>query len=384
MPANNLAVLVPTLISTIQETARNQGFLFNLVTRDQRLDAAAKGQTIDFPALPDVAAVDVTPGPTVPDTAGFTGTKTSLTLSQQKAGRFNLDAEDERGLAELGPNYRFEALNLAVASVIDAACGHLQTVMEQGAGGAFGTPGTDPFASNPNILADIQKDLADDKSPDAGRLGVLSTLDYASASKLTQFQRLNEAPRGTDFAAGRLGMLSAFNIGYDQQVGVSHATTAAGGYLVNFGAGYAAGTTSIEVDTGTGSFAPGDVITIAGNVLPGTATLAQMVVRSFTGTTLVLTRGLRSAVADNAGITRIATHTASYLGHQSATYFTFRPSATLTGGDAATVDTVVRDPVTGLAMRLAYYPGYHRGIWEVSAVYGAVVRRPQWLRKLIR
>jgi hypothetical protein len=382
MPANNLALLIPTVISTIQETARNTGFILNGVARDQRTDAASQGQTVTYPELPDIAAVNVVPGVTPPDAAGATAVAKTLTLTNHKAGQFKLTGEDERGMASLGQNYRSEQINLAVQAVVDAIAAEAFNLMVLGAGQAFGTPSTDPFATTPNILVDAWKSLADGKAPDSGRIGILSTNHYASAAKLTQFQKLSEAPRGTDFAAGRLGMLSNFNVGYDQLAGSTQTTVAAGGYLVNQ-VGLVAGAKDITVDTGTGGFAAGDVITIAGSFIPGTATLAQYVVKSATATIVTLNMGLWTAVADNAAIVRIATHVRSVLAHPMATYLSVRPSAQPSGGDAAAMEQIIRDPVTGLTMRLAYYKEYHQGVWEVSAVYGGIVRRPSWVRTLI-
>lgn len=384
MAANVLSVLIPTLISTIQETARNTGFILNGTSRDQRADAASQGQSVTYPELPDIAAVNVVPGVTPPDAAGVTAVAKTMTLTEHKAGQFKVTGEDERGMASLGQNYRSEQINLAVQAVIDSIAGYAFGLMVDGAGGAFGTPATDPFATTPNILVDGWKSLADSKCPDSGRIGILSTNDYASASKLTQFQKLSEAPRGTDFAAGRLGMLSNFNVGYDQLAGTTQTTVAAGGYLVNNGAGYAVGAKDITVDTGTGGFVAGDVITIAGSFIPGTATLFQYVVKSATATIVTLNMGLLTAVADNASVVRIVTHQESILAHPMATYLSVRPSAQPSGGDAASMEQVIRDPVTGLMMRLAYYKEYHQGVWEVSAVYGGIVRRPSWVRKLIR
>lgn len=383
MVANNLALLIPTVISTIQETARNTGFILNGVSRDQRTDAASLGQSVTYPELPDIAAVDVVPGVTPPDAAGVTAIAKTLTLSKHKAGQFKLTGEDERGMASLGQNYRSEQINLAVQAVVDAIAAEAFNLMVLGAGQAFGTPSTDPFATTPNILVDAWKSLADGKAPDSGRIGILSTNHYASAAKLTQFQKLNEAPRGTDFAAGRLGMLSNFNVGYDQLAGSTQTTVAAGGYVVNNGPGYAVGAKDLTVTPGTGGFAAGDVITVAGSVIPGTATLAQYVVKSATATIITLNMGLWTAVANGAAVVRIATHVRSVLAHPMATYLSVRPSAQPSGGDAAAMEQIIRDPVTGLTMRLAYYKEYHQGVWEVSAVYGGIVRRPSWVRTLI-
>lgn len=383
MSANTLTTLIPVLIGSIQNVARNTGFLFNAASIDATAEGAAKGQSVKYSTLPDIAAGDVTPGVTVPDATGQTSTEKTLTLDQHKEGKFNLSAEDSAAIAERGAEFRSVNIDAAVASVIGAAADYLAEKMTLGAGNAYGAAGTDPFASNPNILVDAWQGMADDKAPDMDRFSVLSTAHYASAAKLAQFQKLAEAPRGTDFAVGRLGMLSNWMTGYDQAVGRLQTTTAGGGYQVNNASGYAAGAKEITVDTGSGGFAAGDVITIAGNVIPGTTTLAKMVVASATATVVTLTRGLLTAVADDASVVRIASHRSSILAHKAATVLAIRPSKEMPEGDLATVRQIVRDPVTGIALRLAYYPGYHMGNWAVSGVFGCVVRRPEWVKRVI-
>jgi len=383
MAANNLATLVPTLIGSIQRVARQTGFLFNAASIDATAEAGAIGQSISYSELPDLAVGDVTPGISVPDPDGVTSTAKTLTLSSHKYAAFKLTAEDNKGMAARGADFRNVQIDNAVATVLNSAESALGTIMEQGAGVALGAVGTDPFASNPNILIDAWQGMADDKAPDMDRIAVLSTAHYASAAKLTQFQKLNESPRGTDFASGRLGMLANWETGYSQASGILQTTTAAGSYLINNGAGHAAGVKTVTVDTGSGGFAAGDLVTIAGNVYAGTSTLVMMVVESATATTITFTRGLFAAVADNAAVVRIATHRSSILAHKSATVFAIRPSAELPEGDLATTSTIVRDPVTGIALRLAYYPGFHQGAWHVSAVFGGLVRRPSWVRRLI-
>lgn len=382
--ANNLAVLIPTLIGSIQYVVRSTGFMLNLVSVDASAEAAAKGQSVTYSDLPAISAGDVTPGPAITEASDQVAAARTLQLNNHKVGKFKLAAEDDRGMAARGPDYRSVNIDNAVAAVFGAIASDVASVMKNGAGLAHGTVGTDPFATTPNILVDAWQSMADDYAPDMDRFACLSTLDYASAAKLTQFQKLNEAPQGTNFAAGRLGMLANWFTGYDQAAGVLQTTTAAGGYLVNNGAGYAAGVKAVTVDTGTGGFAAGDVVTIAGNVIPGTATLAMMVVESATATVITFTRGLLSAVVDNAAVTRIATHRSSILAHKAATFYAVRPSAEMPEGDLATIRQIVRDPVSGVALRLAYYPGYHQGQWEVSAVFGGLVRRPEWVRRIIR
>jgi hypothetical protein len=376
--ANSLAVLVPFIVASLQDVLRGTGFGLNLSTVDAQATAAGKGQTINLPGTAAVAAYDITPAATVPALVDTTPVAPTMTLSQQKGGRFHLTGEDWQNLATQGPNFRGKMVEEAIVTVISAISSFAITQLNAGVGMAVGAQGTDPFASDANILVDAWRGLSDDFAPDMGRIAALSTQDYGTASKLTQFQKLNEAPRGTDFATGRLGMLANFNVGYDQAFGGNHTAGTGSGYLVNAAAGYAIGDTVITVDTGSGTLLAGDVVHF------GSDTANKYVVASLASTTLTLNRGLRVAVADNAAITKQATHRiAGLCVHPSASILAVRPSAETPDGDVATIVQIVTDPVTGISLRLAYYPGYHAGQWEVSAVYGMKVRRPNLARKLI-
>lgn len=387
---NNLTLLIAVLMGTIQDVARQSGFIFNLTSPPEGAigETAAKGQVVQYADVPIIAGGDVVESNTVPAATGITATGPTMTMDQHRYRFFKLTAEENLALGQMGPAFRSVAIQAAIAGLMEDASAYIGAKINAGAGLVHGTPGTDPFATTPNILVDAWQTMADDKAPDLGRFAALSTVDYGAASKLTQFQKLSEAPTDTKFAAARLAMLANWNTGYDQASGILQTTVAAGGYLVNNGAGYAAGVKSIVVDTGTGGFAAGDVVTVAGNFQVGTSTLAQMVVASWNAATFTVTftRGLLSAVADNASVVRVATHRSSLLAHRSSTVFALRPSAELPEGDLAkpgTVRTVI-DSVTGFGVRLAYYPQWFQGGWCVSVVYGGAVRRPEWIRRIIR
>lgn len=373
--ANSIALLIPALIGTIQDVARSSGGLINAVSFDATAEAAAIGQSVPLPELPDIVANDVTPSGSVPAAADTTATGPTLTLTKHKDAAFALTAEENRALGVRGAEFRSVQMTAAIAVLIDTVCADINSTLDVSAGLALGTAGTNPFASDPNILMDGWESLTNTKAPGFGRRAILHTNHYAAAGKLSEFRKFSEAQPGTSFARAELGMLANFQTGYDQNIG-SHTAGTGASYLVN--GALSAGATTIVVDTGTGTILAGDVVSFAGD------TANQYVVKTaLAGGQFVLNEGLKVAIADNAAITVRATHKVSHLVHPMAVAYAARPSAELPDGDLATMKQVVRDPVTGLAVRLAYYPGFHQGQWRASIVYGGVARRSRWIRKVI-
>jgi hypothetical protein len=371
---NTLTVLVPTIIAALQRVLRNQGALANLAVRDPSSDAAGLNQSITLPASAVQAAYDVEPGANPPALVGTTPTSVALTIEKYRGSRFSLTGEDWKAIAARGPDLRMMQIDEAISTLIDEVCAYMWGKYNVGAGYAVGTAGANPFASNPDILMDGWQVLSDAKCPNVGRIGCIGTSEWAAAGKLDQFQKTLEAPPGTSFANAAFGMLGNFAMTWDQQISRHTPVGTAANYLVNMVGGAAKGTKVLTVDGGTGTMLAGDVVAI-GNY--------KYVVVSLASTTLTLKAGLLEAVADDATITLSAAHRSNLLVHPDAMVLAIRPPAEAPDGDAATSAIVIRDPVTGIAMRLAHYKGYHAGQWELSLVYGAVVRRPELAVKLL-
>jgi len=369
---NTLTVLIPTIIAAMQRVLRNQGALANLAVRDPSSDAAGLNQSIDLPASAVQAAYDVEPGATPPSLVGTTPTKKTLTIEKYRGTRFSLTGEDWKAIANRGPDFRLMQVDECISTLIDEVCAYIWGKYDLQSGYAVGSAGSNPFASNPDILMDGWQTLSEAKCPNMGRIGCVGPSEWAAGGKLDQFQKTLEAPPGTSFANAAFGMLGNFAMTWDQQIS-RHATVGTAANYVLDGA-QAKGAKSILLKTGTGTLLAGDVVTI-GNF--------KYVVTSLTGFALVLNSGLLEAAADGATVTINAAHRSNLLVHPDAMVLAIRPPSEAPEGDAATAVAVIRDPVTGIALRLAHYKGYHAGQWELSLVYGAVVRRPELAVKLL-
>ena len=372
--ANDLNVLIPVIIGALQRVLRQTGFLLNGTSLDASNAVGAVGQVLQTPFTNVAATYDVTPGPVPPALVNSTPTMEPLVLTKYKGSRFHLTGEDWLGIANRGPEFRSRSMDECIASLIHEMATFQFNLMETNCARALGTQGVDPFVANPNLLVDGWQLLSDALAPELDRFGILSTSEYGSASKLSQFQKLNEAPIGTNFALASLGMLSNFKVGYDQAIGTHVAGTGAG-YLVNGAASI--GDTTVVIDTGAGTFLPGDVVHF------GAVTANKYVVKVGTGVLLTLYTGLVAAVPDNATVTVAASHRANLLVHRDQTLMGVRPPAEAPDGDAADVVQIISDPITGVSLRLAHYKGYHAGQWETSVVYGGARNRARFGVKLI-
>lgn len=163
--------------------------------------------------------------------------------------------------------------------------------------------------------------------------------------------------------------------------------------LINNAGGYAAGTTTINLDAAdssvTGTLVPGDILTIGGRVYAVTNTTTA-VTNAFTGVTI--TPGLEAAVSDNAvvtaNVTSVIGENVAYHRDAFALAMARLPDYSNTGlfGTAALGAQVasVQDPVTGLAMRSRiYYVGNDSAVHvALDVLYGWKVLNPRMATRL--
>lgn len=374
--SNSFSVLIPIIVASLQRVLRNTGALLNAVTLDAQATAAGLNQTINLPASAAAASYDVSPGAVPPALVDTTPTTKTLTLSQYKGSRFHVTGEEWRAIGVRGPDFRMSQVDECIAVLVDGITAYVGGIADAGVSWAEGAAASSSLGSNPDALMTLWKRLSDSKAPNRDRFGVVTTAEWAALGNLDQFQKLQEAPRGVDFATGQIGMLANFVMGWAQDLPTHAVGTNDGNYLVNNGAGYPVGATAIALDTGAGTILAGDVVSFA-------AATDRYVVESFVAPTLTLRTPLRVAIADNNAVVVQAAHKSNLFMHKDCLTAAVRPPAEAPDGDSATAVAIIPDPVTGVALRLAQYKGYHATQFELSVVYGATVRRPTLGAKLI-
>lgn len=374
---NTLTALIPSLQVSMQSVIREKTPISSVVDTSFGVEKAALGQTVPVTSTAAIVGADNTPGANHPGAAGVTPTKIDVGITKSRIFPFALTGEERKSMQQNGAAFQSEQVKEAVRSCINEVWADVAALYTQGSL-AWGTPGTNPFTSNADAVWDIKTLLDDSSAPDSGRSMVLDAIGYNTLGKLNLLQNVASSASTETLREGVVSRLAGFNVGWANAI-KSHTKGTGAGYLVNNGAGYGIGATTITVDTGTGTIVAGDTVTFAGDS-------NKYIAAGLSGSTLTLNTGLKQAVLDNVAIT-VGNAGRRYLaGHRSAIAFGIRPPAQPTeegSGDSADDRVVITDPDTGLAMSFAVYKQYGQVIYQVELAWGGKVVRPDWLKNLL-
>lgn len=334
----------------------------------------AQGDTVRSHFTRTATVGTVTPAMTIPEGTDQTVDNKTMSLDTTASVKIPWTGEDMKhvrngsGFETVYGDQIAQAMR-AIVNQIETAAG---LALKNGAGNAYGTSGTTPFGSNFNELAEVRRLLVDRGCPDDQRITLaINTAAGVKLRNLAQLQKANEA--GGDDLLRRGTLLDLQGIKIKESAGIATHTAGTGAsYDVDLLAGYAAGDKTIHVDTGTGTFVQGDIITFSA----GNAGKKAVIGTGFAGDgdgDIVLNSGLSAAVADGEDVAILAAYTANVAFHQSAIEIGVRALEKPFGGDAAVDEMVVQDPLTGLVFVISAYTGYNKAMFDVSCLYGIKV-----------
>lgn len=375
--ANTLTAIQPLLFSAARAVPRELTGIVGHVNRDFNDKGVAKGDTVTVSVAPVATVSSYSEAQTFTAGTDRTASSATLTLNQSKVSSFNLTAEQERSLGNGGTadDFLAQTLQQHFRAHVNAMESYVWTVARAAASRATGTPGTDPFATDQKPLADALKILLDNGAGNMELGAIISTTAGANLRKVSNLFKVNEAG-DTMVKTGVLGNLYGFDI--RESAAVTTVTKGTGsGYLVNNGAGYAVGATSIAVDTGTGTILAGDVITFAADT-----TNKYVVKTALTGGVVVLQEpGLLVAIPDNNAITVANTATGNLCLRKDAVVLVARPGLQPAGGGIEQM--TIADPQTGLSFLLVRAVGDGMASWYVRTVYDAFAPNPYAIAQLL-
>jgi hypothetical protein len=376
--ANTLTNLIPIAYRALDVVSRELTGLISAVNVDAAADTIAQGQTIYSPVVPSGNAIgNITPAMTVTAANDITyGTK-SLVVDNFKVSGFNWTGEEEFGINSgvRMENLMRDQLAQEFRKHINAMELALCTAAKNGASRAIGTTaGTAP------ILADIagaKKILDDNGAPASDRSVILDTTAGVAFRGIANLFKVNEAGDSGLLRNGVLGSLYGFDV--RESAGVQPVTAGTGASYTTTNAGFAVGTTSIPLITGTGTVLAGDIVTFAGDTnkyvvtsgvaAPGTITIAEP--------------GLKVAMsAATKAMTIFGTSTRNIaLSRNAITLATRLPK--FQANDMAADRMVITDPNTGISFELCMWPGQRMVKYEVAIAYGMTVIKPEHLAVIV-
>lgn len=363
---NNLTGLVPTIYTAMHMVSRELiGFIPNVST-DVAAEGAAVGQTIRAPIAGTSTLEDIVPGNDPNDSGDSDQGYTDVTITKSKAYPIRWTGEEQLALSRYGEYNTILADQFAegfrmLANAVEGDLGSLYAKSAR----VVGTAGTTPFGTKDNHMdfANANRALDELGAPQSGRVMVVGSAARANIEGIQSgLFKVNEAGDNGALLRNREGRnLHGFDLGYSAGVAM-HTPGDAADYLVN-GTEATKGMIEVSVDTGTGSFVPGDVVQIAGQ---------NYVVADYSAGTLTLGKpGLVADAADDAAITAATDgYTANMFYHRSALLLAARAPAMPEGGDEATDVMTVTDPISGLSFQVAMYKQYRRIKYEIGLAWG--------------
>lgn len=299
--ANIFTALQPVLFSAAQEVSNEPFGVVSAISASFDDKGVAIGDTVKVPVAPTRTPKDYTPSMTTTAGDDATAAGVDVTITANKYVDWHLTGEQLRSLenADSDKEWVRQLVAQGMRSLRNLAENSCAAAIKQGASRAVGTAGTNPFASDINIIPDVRKVLMDNGAPMADLQLVIDSAAGTSARKLGIIQQAYQAGSEAERRSGDL--LRQFGFAIRESAGIALHTKGTGASYVTSGS-TAVGVRDIALVTGTGTVLAGDVVTFAadstnkyvvntGVAAPGTISLGRPGARVTIPTSNALTVG---------------------------------------------------------------------------------------------
>ena len=373
MAENTISAIVPDIYEALDVVSREFTGLIPSVTLNASAQRACINQNIVVDVEPGGNVSDITPAMTIPEPTGHTSGSTIIQITKSRAAQFGFIGDDQKKL-NTGPGYmgtRANKIAQAIRSLVNEVeidLAGLQSTFSL----AYGTPGTTPFgtANDYTDASNVMKILKDNGSPISDNQLVINT--SAGANFIGKQSAVNAAGTDSMLRQGVLLDLAGMPLRESAQI-----QTAVAGTCTNYTsstAGFAVGSTTIALITGSGTVLAGDVITFAGDTNKYVVTTGV----AAPGNIVIAAPGLRQALPASAKAVSIAAASARNMAfNRSALVLAARSPARPEEGDMAEDVIVITDPRSGLSMEFAMYKGYRKVRYEVGLAWGVKNIKPE-------
>jgi hypothetical protein len=291
-------------------------------------------------------------------------------------------------MVEIDRNRHF--IPMSVAEAIRALANDVNVDIMDEYVGVYGFAGGSdaiPFNSTDKVLDAVtpRKVLNEQLCPKGNRRGVVDFDAEANMLALSEFSDAEKIMSARVKIEGEIGRKYGIDWVADEAVPTHTAGTLSNGseHKAKFDGGGGAqtvGASSMDVDetTLTGTVVPGDIFTVAGDsqtyVVTNTSTKTAAG-NAIAGITFAPTA--KVAWADDAVVTFKDSHKANLVFHRDAFAFAMRPLASQAYNPGGSTIRTMRDPLTGLVLRLEVSRQHKQVAWEFDILWGAKLVRPQ-------
>ncbi|WP_027921502.1 hypothetical protein [Pseudomonas sp. URMO17WK12:I12] len=361
--ANIFTALQPVLYSAAQEVSNEPFGVIAAITSDFDDKGVAVGDAVKVPVAPIRAVKSFTPSMAMPTGDDATADGVSVTITNTDYVDWNLTGEQIKSLENAGSDKEWVRQMIAQGmralrnKAEVAAC----TAIKVGATRAVGTAGTNPFATDINIIPDVRKVLFDNGAPMADLQLCIDSTAGTSARKLGIIQQAYQAGNDQERRSGDL--LRQFGFSIRESAGISAHTKGTGtGYVTSGSTGI--DVPSVALVTGSGTVLAGDVVTFAADTVnkyvvnngvaaPGTITLGRPGAQIVIPTANALTVG-------NNYVPNLAFERSAVVGVMRAPIIPANPIIT---------QTMISDKF-GMTYLLLQIAGYGMTTWQLHIAYG--------------
>jgi len=378
--SNTLTAILPMILARGLLALRSRVLMTRLVNTDYEMETKKKGATIDVPVAAELSASDVAPAAYPEAPGNVTVPTVQISLSNWKKASFGLtdkelgQIEAQKDFIPLEMSAAFEALAVAINTTVFAEY--------VGVYGLIGTAGTTPFGAGVEVASATlaRKLLNIQKCPKVNRRGVLDFTAEANALGLSQFSDAEKTGSGDEKMTGEIGMKFGFLWAADDGV-PTHTRGAIGDGAMTVNGVNAAGASTLSIAKAVGASweaVEGDILTIAGDDQQYVVTEDTTVVHN-TNTSVPISPVLAAATTGGEAITTVDSHVVNLAFHRDAFALAMRaPDEALKEVFDPNNSYTMMDPVTGLIFRLEVIRMYKQIMWELDALWGAKLVRPQY------
>lgn len=374
--ANIFTALQPVLYSAAQDVSAEPFGVISAISASFDDKGVAIGDTVNVPVAPTATATDFTPA--AASTAGDdkTATNVAVQVTASKKVSWHMTGEQLRSLENGGNDNEWvrQLVAQGMRTLRNGAEAAACLAIKQGASRAFGTAGTNPFASDINAIADVRKILMDNGAPMADLQLCIDSTAGTAARKLGIIQQAYQAGSDAERRSGDL--LRQFGFAIRESAGIVTHTKGTGASYVTSGA-TAPGVTDIALVTGTGTVLAGDVVTFAadsankyvvnsGVAAPGTIKLGRP--------------GAKVTIATTNAMTVGNSYTPNLAFERNAVVGIMRPPIF---PDNATIQRTLISDQFGMTYLLLQIQQYGMTTWELHLAYGFKVVQSEHVCLLI-